>query len=469
MKKLSELYQVDSDVMIKGIKMNSKEIEEGDLFVATQGVVADRHDFIDDAIEKGASAVVVSKDVGVKSVPVIKVENTNQELPKLCAKFYNHPEKELFIIGVTGTNGKTTVAKILYDMIGSDAAYLGSLGAIWKDKRESLINTTPDSDKLFKYFRKMVDDGCKILVMETASEAFYRKRLEEIEFDISILTNVTGDHLNIHKTMDNYIACKSELFMKTKKDGICILNSDDKFYQNMKDCANGKVVTYGKESSDAKIINVELDDEQTYVEIVIDNKKEQFHIPLPGEYNAYNFSACILVLLNLGYSLGEIRQRINNIKTIEGRGEFIDKGQDFKIVLDYAHTPEALRNILEYLNKVKKGKIITVTGSAGGREHEKRPAMGRVVLDMSDYVIFTMDDPRYEDPNDIIDDLLKDSTSTNYERIIDREKAIYKAFDMAEKDDIVLVAGKARDNYMAVEDKYLPYNDYDVILSYFEE
>ena len=468
MKKLSELYQIDSDVMIKGIKMNSKEIEKGDLFVATQGVVADRHDFIDEAIEKGASAVVVSKDINEKRIPIIKVEDTNQELSKICAKFYDYPEKELFIIGVTGTNGKTTVAKILYDMLGADAAYLGSLGVIWKDKRESLRNTTPDSDKLFKYFRKMVDDGCKVLVMEAASEAFYRKRLEGIEFDISVLTNVTGDHLNIHKTMDNYVACKSELFSKTKKDGVCILNVDDKFYKNMKDYSNGKVVTYGKTDSDAKIINVELDGQQTYVEIIIDSKKEQFHIPLPGEYNAYNFAACVLVLLNLGYSTGEIRKRIKNIKTIEGRGEFIDKGQNFKIVLDYAHTPEALRNVLEYLNKVKKGKIITVTGSAGGREHEKRPAMGKVVLNMSDHVIFTMDDPRYEEPNDIIDDLLKDSINTNYERVINRKEAIYKAFDIAEKDDIVLVAGKARDNYMAIEDKYLPYNDYDVILSYFE-
>lgn len=468
MKKLSELYQVDSNVIIKGIKMNSKEIEEGDLFIATQGVVADRHDFIDDAIEKGASAVVVSKDIKEKKVPIIKVEDTNKELSKICAKFYDYPEKKLFIIGVTGTNGKTTTAKILCDMIGEKAAYMGSLGAIWKDKREPLANTTPDSDKLFKYFRKFVDDGCDVLIMETASEAFYRKRLEGIDFDMSILTNITGDHLNIHKTMNNYVSCKSELFKKTKKTGICILNIDDKYYQNIKDASNGKVITYGKKDSDIKITNIELNNQETTIDIIINNKKEKFTIPLPGEYNVYNFASCIPVLLNLGYSVEAIKERIKNIKTVEGRGEFIDQGQNFKIVLDYAHTPDALRNILKYLNKIKKQRIITVTGSAGGREHEKRPLMGKIVLDMSDYVIFTMDDPRYEDPNEIIDDLLKDSTKTNYERIIDRKEAIYKAFNIAEKDDIVLVAGKARDNYMAVEDKYLPYNDYDVIITYFK-
>lgn len=469
MKKLSELYEIDSDVVIKGIKMNSKEIEKGDLFVATQGVVDDRHDFIDDAIEKGASAIVVSKDIKDKKVPIIKVENTNKELSKVCAKFYDYPEKELFIIGVTGTNGKTTVAKMLYDMIGEKAAYLGSLGAIWQNKREDLINTTPDSEKLFKYFRKFLDDGCNILVMETASEAFYRKRLEGIDFDISIMTNVTGDHLNIHKTMENYVSCKSELFQKTKKDGLCILNIDDKYYENMKQTSNGKIMTYGKKDSDIKITNIELDNQETKLEVVINNKKEEFIIPLPGEYNAYNFASSIPVLLHLGYSIEQIKQKTKNIKTVEGRGEFIDKNQEFKIMLDYAHTPAALKNVLEYLNKIKKTRIITVTGSAGGREHEKRPQMGKVVLDLSDYVIFTMDDPRYEDPNEIIDDLLKTSDKTNYERIIDREQAIHKAFSIAKKDDIVLIAGKARDNYMAIEDKYLPYNDYDVIINYFDK
>lgn len=468
MKKLSELYPVDDDVEIYDIKINSKVIVPGDLFVATKGVVADRHDFIDEAIERGARAVVVSRDVGVKKVPIIKVDNTNDELSKLCSKFYDYPEKELFIIGVTGTNGKTTVAKILYDMLGEEAAYIGSLGVIWKSNRESLVNTTPDSNLLFKYFRKFINDGCKYVVMEAASEAFFRKRLNNINFDISILTNITGDHLNIHKTMENYVECKSQLFSSTKPDGICILNKDDAYFEQMKNSAAGKVITYGKNDADISIKNIVLDNQEIDVELNYDQLKQTFHVPLPGEYNGYNITACILTLLQLGYNTDEIRQRIKRIKVIEGRNEFIDCGQNFKIVLDYAHTPDALRNILDYLNKIKQTKIITVTGSAGGREHEKRPLMGKVVLDMSDYVIFTMDDPRYEDPNDIIDDLLKDSNKTNYERIIDRKQAIYKAFDLAKKDDIVLVAGKARDNYMAIEDKYITYNDYNVILDYFK-
>lgn len=466
MKKLSELYNIDSDVIIKGIKMNSKQVEVGDLFICTMGVTADRHDYIDEAINNGAAAIVVSRDVEEVKVPVIKVEDTNKELPLLEARFYDYPEKELTIIGVTGTNGKTTVAKVIKDLIGDKAAYMGSLGAIWKEKHESLRNTTPDSDVLYKYFRKFVDSGCNILVMETASEAFFRHRLDNIDFKISVLTNITEDHLNIHKTLDNYIACKKELFLKTK--GTSILNSDDKHFNEINSNLDCKVLTYGKTGNDLKILSIEEKDNETSFEIELNKKKESFTIPLVGDFNVYNFSSCILVMQQLGYSIEDIKKRIKNIKLIEGRCEFIDKGQDYKIVLDYAHTPDALEKILTFLNKIKKTRIITLTGSAGGREKEKRKDMGKVVLDMSDYVIFTMDDPRYEDVDLIIDDLISGSNKTNYERIIDRKDAIYKAFDMAKKDDIILIAGKGRDNYMAIKDEYLPYNDYDVIMDYFK-
>ena len=465
MKKLSELYDIDSDVLVKDIKLNSKQIEKGDLFVCVSGVTADRHEFIDEAIEKGAVAIVVSKNVNETRVPVIKVEDTNKELPLLEARFYDYPDKELTIIGVTGTNGKTTVAKVIKDLIGDRAAYIGSLGAIWKDNIESLRNTTPDTDVLYKYFRKFVDSGCNILVMEAASEAFYRHRLDNIDFFISVLTNITEDHLNIHKTLDNYISCKKELFLKTKNTSI--LNSDDKYFDILKEGITSKILTYGKRGKDLKILSIEEKEKETLFEIELNKEKEKFTIPLVGEFNVYNFSSCILVMLELGYSIKEIKERINNIKTVGGRCEFINYGQDYKIVLDYAHTPDALEKILTYLNKIKKKRIITLTGSAGGREKEKRSLMGKIVLDMSDYVIFTMDDPRYEDVNDIIDDLISDSNKTNYERVVDRKEAIYKAFDMAEKDDIILIAGKGRDNYMAIKDKYLPYNDYDVIRDYF--
>ena len=467
MKKLNEFCDVSSDVLIKDIKTNSKDIEVGDLFVCIRGVNFDRHDFIDDAIERGASAIVVSRDIKSVSVPVVVVEDTNKELFNLVDKFYDFPLKNLKIIGVTGTNGKTTVAKILYDML-DDAAYIGTLGVMWKDHRYKINNTTPDIDYLFRYFKKILNDGIKIVVMEVSSEAFYRRRIDNIKFDISILTNITEDHLNVHKTLNNYIACKKKLFLNTKDDGICILNKDDDNYDLIIKNLNKKILTYGTRDTNLEILNIKEKNNKTVFEIKMDNQYETFVIPLIGKYNVYNFCACVLVMLSLGLCIKDIKERISNIGIVEGRGEFIDKGQDYKIILDYAHTTDALKKILSYLNSIKKANIITVTGSAGGREKEKRKYMGKVVLNMSNYVIFTMDDPRYENVNDIIDDLVSDSDMTNYERIIDRKEAIYKALNMAKKDDIVLIAGKGRDDYMAIKDEYLPYSDYDTILSYFE-
>ena len=465
MKKLSNLYDINSDVLVKDIKTNSKEVTSGDLFVCIKGVNFDRHLFIDEAISNGAVGVVVSEDIGEKSVPIIKVKDTNLELFKISKKFYDINDDDFTIIGVTGTNGKTTVAKILYDIL-DDTAYIGTLGAIWKEKKEVLKNTTPDINVLFKYFKRFKNDGCKIIIMEASSEAFFRHRLDNISFDISILTNITQDHLNIHKSIDNYINCKKQLFLNTKE--LCVLNKDDSNYDYIKSNLKSKIWTYGKDGNELKIKDIRISQDKTNFSCLIDGKNKYFSIPLLGEFNVYNVASCILVLKYFGFSLGEIEKKLKEIKPIEGRCEFIDLGQDFKIVLDYAHTTDALNKILDLLNSIKKSKIITVTGSAGGREKEKRSSMGQVVLEKSDYVIFTMDDPRYEDVDSIIDDLVSDSINTNYERIIDRKEAILKAFSTAKKGDIVLIAGKGRDTYMAVKNEYLKYCDYDVIKNYFK-
>ena len=245
MKKLSELYSGESDVKIKGIKINSKEVKPGDLFVCTMGVTADRHDFLDEAIKNGAVAAIVSKEVGEKPIPLIHVKDTNQELRNVCAKFYDYPYQKAEMIGVTGTNGKTTVAEILYQLIGDDCAYLGTNGKKYKGKKESIRNTTPDVDRLYLYFDEFIKTGCKTICMEASSEAFFRHRLDQISFDIAILTNITQDHLNIHKTLENYIDCKCQLFRQVKEDGYSILNSGDKYFEKVKSCAKGHIVTYG--------------------------------------------------------------------------------------------------------------------------------------------------------------------------------------------------------------------------------
>lgn len=470
MKKLSELYDINDDRLIKGIKLNSKDVEPGDIFVCTMGVTADRHDFIDEAISNGASCIVVSRDVLEKSVPIIKVSDTNLELRKLCAKFYDYPYEEAFMIGVTGTNGKTTVAEIIYQLLGENSAYLGTNGKKYKGMQISIRNTTPDVDRLYKYFREFLDNSCNTICMETSSEAFYRHRLDDINYDIAVITNITEDHLNIHKTIDNYVDCKCQLVRQVKEDGYSILNSSDKYFDRFLKEASGNVVSYGYKKTDTLMIeNYILESDKTIINIRYQNKSYEVISPLLGSFNVDNLAAAILTCLCKKISMEDIIKRVKNLKQIGGRMERMPFTNKYTVILDYAHTTDALDNILTFLNRVKKTRIITVTGSAGGREKEKRPLMGKVVLEKSDYVVFTMDDPRFEDPNLIINDLVSGSNKTNYERVIDRKEAIYKALSMAKYDDIVLITGKGRDDYMAIDDKYLPYCDYDVIKSYYEQ
>lgn len=470
MKRLSELYNINDDRLIKSIKINSKEVEDGDLFVCTMGVTADRHDFIDEAISNGASAIVVSRDVGKKSVPVIKVENTNLELRKISAKFYDYPCDNAYMIGVTGTNGKTTVAEIVYMLLGDTCAYIGTNGRKFKNKHFSMRNTTPDVDRLYMYFKEFIDAGCNTICMEASSESYYWHRLDDIKYDVGIITNITEDHLNIHKTIENYVDCKCQLVKHVKDDGYSILNSSDKYFDKFKKEANGNIVSYGYKDSDTlKIEDYTLKRDKTIINFRYNNKSYEVISPLLGSFNVDNLAASILCLLCKGIGFEKIVERIKKLNQIEGRMETMPFVSKYTVILDYAHTTDALDNILTFLDMVKETRIITVTGSAGGREKSKRPGMGKVVLEKSDYVIFTMDDPRFEDPNKIIDDLVSGSDKTNYERIVDRKKAIYKALDMAEDKDIVLIAGKGRDDYMAIDDKYLPYCDYDVIKSYYEQ
>lgn len=471
MKKLSELYPnfVGEDVLIKGIKINSKEIEPGDIFVCTMGITADRHDFIDEAIAAGASALVVQKDVNV-NIPTIKVENTNKELPLLASRFYDLPEEELAIIGITGTNGKTTVASIIQNLIGNDTCgYLGTNGIICSKFNESIRNTTPDADRLYGYFKRFVDNGCSVLSMETSSEAFYRKRLDNIKFRVGVVTNVTEDHLNIHKTIENYVSCKKELFKQVCDDGYSILNVDDNHYDEMRVVAKGTILTYGKKDSTLQIVDIKLTLKNTSVTLKYQDKLYSFVSPLLGEFNVYNLCAAILTLITFDYSMEEIIRRLTRIEVPSGRVQFLDFGQRFNVVLDYAHTTDAFSKLFDLLCGIKQGRLITITGSAGGREKEKRGPMGKLVLDKSDYVIFTMDDPRNENVLDIVKDLVSLSSKDNYEIIVDRKEAIYKAFEMANENDIVLVAGKGTDNYMAIGNEYLPYCDLDVIKEYFKE
>ncbi len=462
MKKLNELYEnIPYDTEIKGIKINSKEVESGDLFVCTMGVTADRHNFIDDAVSHGASALVVSRKDIKTSIPSVYVENTNKELPFLCSKFYDHPEDKMTMIGVTGTDGKTTTSTVIHTLMGNDiCGYLGSNGANCSKFNEETQNSTPDADKLYKIFKKFLDAGCKYVSFEASSEAFYRGRLNAMKFDISVLTNITEDHLNVHKTLDNYIECKCKLFSNTKKDGLCILNHDDEHFERVKRSCNGKVLTYGKGiDNDLQIISYVLKPRFTKIKIKYKNKEYDIESSLLGEYNVYNLAAALLVCLELGCNIKDLQKKTQKLE-VDGRFKILNTETPYTVVVDYAHTTNAVKSVLDFVHTLDVNRSIVVIGSAGGREKEKRPLMGKTVADNANYAIFTADDPRDEDPEVIAKEMaseIKDKES--YEIEVDRKKAVRRAIDMAKPKDIVLILGKGCETSQKLKDGPVYYSD----------
>lgn len=463
MKKLEELYPgVGVDALIKSIKINSKEVEEGDLFVCTMGVTADRHDFIDDAIKHGASAIIVSRDVGEKSVPVIKVPDTNRELPYLCQKFYDYPDKNLKMIGVTGTDGKTSVTTIIQTLIGSDlCGYIGTNGRSCAKFKGDNPNTTPDAQYLYSYLDEFVRYGCKYAAIETSSEAFFRGRLQAMNFDISAYTNITSEHLNIHGSFENYLESKLMLFKQTKKDGYSILNHDDPYFEQVKAACNGNVLTYGVgEDNDLQIVSFKVYPNHT--DITFKYKGEEINVdsPLMGDFNVYNLACAILCTVAVGFNLDVILKKIDNLK-ISGRLELLSTDTPYYVMVDYAHTPNGISKLLNFVHTLDIKRSIVVIGQAGERDYLKRPKVGNVVVENATYAIFTYEDPRSEDPAAICEDIIKElkETHNNYEIVIDRREAINKAINMAEAGDMVLILGKGNETYEKLKTETIYFND----------
>ena len=471
MKRLNELINTELDVPVTGIKINSKEVEKGNVFICTDMGTLDRHDFIDDAINKGASAIIVKKDVGKKSVPIIKVDDPNKVLTDMSSKFYDNPEKKMTMIGVTGTDGKTSVSTMVQTLIGSDkCGYIGTNGYSCSKFNKDTNNTTPDADKLYGYLDEFVKAGCKYTSMEVSSESLMRKRVRGIEYDISILTNITSEHLNIHGTLENYIADKCKLFSQTKKNGYCILNKDDEHFNQAKEASNGIVLTYGEGiDNDLYFKNVKLFPGRNLFTIVYKGNEYEIDSPMAGYFNIYNLCAAILALFALGYDFDYIKPRISLLH-VSGRLELVDKGQDFYVMVDYAHTPNGITKLLEYVRLLPVKRSIVVIGQAGERDPYKRKNVGKIVSDNSDLAIFTYEDPRSEDPKDIINDmieLIKDRN--NYEIIIDRSKAIKRAIDVAKTGDMVMILGKGNETYEKLKDKVIYFNDIEEAKKYLDE
>lgn len=455
--KLNELIKCDYDVEINGIKTNSNQVKQNDLFICTDYGTMDRHLFIDDAIKNGASAIIVKKNIENKSVPIIKVDDPNKEFVNIINKFYDYPTKKLNMIGITGTDGKTTVATIIHNLI-EDCAYIGTNGIIYKDYKEKSPNTTPALDKTYPLFVDMISKGIKTVSMEASSEGILFERVRGIEFNCSIITNITKEHMNHHHTLENYIECKCELFRNTI--GPCILNKDDEHYLEVAKNCKGKIYTYGSTSdNDLYFKDVELYSDKTIFKISYKNNEYIINSPMVALFNVYNLCAALLALTSIGYDINELISNIKNIK-VSGRLENINLGQDFKVIVDYAHTPNGISKLLEFVNSIKHNKLTVVFSEPGERDKSKRPDKGYNVITNCDKAIITSQDPRGEDPMDIANDLIsKVKDYNNYEIIIDRSEAIKKAIDEANKDDIILIIGKGSESYQILKDKVIEFND----------
>ena len=463
MKKLSELYPgVSQDADIKSIKINSRECEDGDLFVCTMGVTADRHDFIDDAVKHGASAVVVSRDVGDVGVPVVKVPDTNRELPYLCQKFYDYPDQKMKVIGITGTDGKTSTATIIQTLIGSDlCGYIGTNGRSCAKFTGDNPNTTPDSHLLYSYMNEFLDCGCQYVAMEASSEAFFRGRLQSFKFDVSVYTNITSEHLNIHGTFENYVACKEMLFKQTKKDGYCVLNMDDPYFEQIKSVSNGQVVTYGmNKDATLQIVSYKAYPNHTLIKFKYRDEEIEVDSPLLGDFNVYNLAGGLLAALSLGIPMEKALSRIPNIK-ISGRLDMLNTNTPYYVMVDYAHTPNGITKLLNFVHTLDINRSIVVIGQAGERDYIKRPQVGEVVVKNASYAIFTYEDPRSEDPKDICEDIIKTVKDKyqNFEIVLDRREAIQKAVDMAKEKDMVLILGKGNETYEKLKTETIYFND----------
>ncbi len=448
---------------------NSRLIKPGQTFVAIKGYTVDGHDYIEDAIKNGATAVIAQKEVKC-DVPVTVVENSAEYYQKLLVKEYKDEFKDLKLIGITGTNGKTTSAYLTYQMLlalGKKAAYIGTIGFMCGDYFKELPNTSPEILTTYKLLEKAKEMECEYVVMEVSNFALDQKRIEGLKFVAGAFTNLTEDHLDYHKTMENYLKAKLLLTDYIKKDGVLLVNKDDeaskKFIERFK---NTKTFGYG--NADYDILSDNIYPDHTDIIFKVNEKEYKVTTNLTSKFNVYNYFTMFSILHELGFEINELIEKTKDLKAPKGRCETY-KVKDGFAVVDYAHTPDAVLKTVTAYKELAKARVITLVGCGGDRDPMKRPIMGEIASNYSDYVIFTNDNPRTEDPENIMKDILKGVKKDNYEVCLDRREAIKKALDMIQKDDIVLLLGKGHEDYQILGHTKVHLDDSEEILKYIEK
>ncbi|MFH1692627.1 MAG: UDP-N-acetylmuramoyl-L-alanyl-D-glutamate--2,6-diaminopimelate ligase [Candidatus Omnitrophota bacterium] len=465
-------------VVVSGVSSDSRRIKSGYVFVAVRGVFSDGHTYISDALLQHAAAIVVSDPKSVRHghTPFIVVEDSREALVCLCDHCYDHPYRKMNFIGITGTNGKTTVSYLISGILRAAGINSGLIGTIAHRVKEGLsygsMNTTPGVAELHEISREMIDAGDKYAVMEVSSHALDQERVQGITFNAAIFTNLTQDHLDYHKTMEEYYRAKQKLFMcYAAPSTTFIVNKDDSCGSRLLESLQGRKFSYGF-SSQADFWPESCQLERHFTKAIIQTPagKIEIETSLVGRHNLYNILAALAWGVTEGLDLTIIKNGIEGVKFVPGRLERVNNTRGFSIFVDYAHTEDALKNVLESLRAtLHNGRIITVFGCGGDRDKTKRPKMGRLAVSLSDHVIITSDNPRNEDAGMIASEVVGGLDMGRVEIELDRFEAIKRALLFARPHDIVLIAGKGHEEYQIIKGRTIPFNDKKAIIDILQE
>lgn len=459
----------NESVNITGITFNSKEVKPGYLFICIPGFRADGHDFAEEAADCGAVAILAEHEIeGVGATTVI-VESTRHETPYLASNFYGHPDKKLKLIGITGTNGKTTTTYLIKSVLESIGEKVGLIGTNQNLIGSTVLpsqHTTPDFIELMQLFDKMVKEGATYVVMEVSSHSLALDRVSACRFEVGAFTNITQDHLDFHKTMENYLEAKAKLFALSKA---AVINNDIKEAPYLINKASGceKTITYGLENeSDVKASEALLSGCGVEFDLTYKGETVKMHLGIPGRFSVYNALTAITSCIALGISLSDIAKGLSAAEGVKGRIEVVKTDTPYTVIIDYAHTPDGILNIINAIRGFAKGRVITLFGCGGDRDRTKRPIMGKIAGELSDFCIVTSDNPRSEDPGEIIKDILPgiNETGCEYVTIENRFDAIEYALDHAKKDDIILLAGKGHETYQILKDRTIVFDEREIVM-----
>ena len=463
-----------TDIAVSSIAIDSRKVIKGTAFVAIKGVAQDGHEYISKAIELGAKVIVCENmpALQVDGITYIKVASTPEAVAFMAHQFYDAPSTKIKLVGVTGTNGKTTIATLLFKLFSALGYTCGLVSTVQNQIGDQIIpatHTTPDAVSLNELLNTMVNAGCSHVFMECSSHAVHQHRITGLVFTGALFSNITHDHLDYHKTFENYIAAKKGFFDALPASAFAITNADDKRGEVMLQNTKAKKLSYGLKSSadyKGKIL------ENALTGLVMLVNEIEVHFRLIGEFNAYNLLAVYGAAVNLGIESSVALTNLSMLAGAEGRFDYIISNKQVIGIIDYAHTPDALENVLATIKKLRKGyeQVITVVGCGGDRDKTKRPIMAQTACDLSDKVILTSDNPRTEDPAQIIADMeagLNTAAKRKYISIIDRKEAIKAAVEFAKPEDIVLVAGKGHEKYQDINGVKHPFDDKAILLAFF--